>query len=74
MTVAMRLHNALMQRVQQQQAGHVIEQEGDSWTVAFEEPQDAVAFCLQVSSEGSCIICLNLHSLHPDYLGGTSWK
>lgn len=31
--------------------GYVLEQEGDSFTVAFHEPQDAVAFTLQVLLE-----------------------
>lgn len=42
------LHNAVMRRSAAAHAGHVIEQEGDSWSVAFHSAMDAVAFCLQV--------------------------
>ncbi|WIA32818.1 hypothetical protein OEZ86_006000 [Tetradesmus obliquus] len=42
------IHNALLRRAAAAHAGHVIEQEGDSWSVAFHTAVDAVAFCLQV--------------------------
>eukprot|EP00775_Hariotina_reticulata_P004431 gene4431-4686_t len=45
---AMGIHNAVLRKVVTAHAGHVIEQEGDSWAVAFHRPVDAVAFCLQV--------------------------
>lgn len=45
---AMGIHNALLRKAVGAHAGHVIEQEGDSWSVAFHRPLDAVAFSLQV--------------------------
>ena len=46
-TKALSMHNAILRKAAHDNAGHVIDQEGDSWSVAFYEPQDAVAFCLQ---------------------------
>ena len=46
-TKALSMHNAVLRKAAHDNAGHVIDQEGDSWSVAFYEPQDAVAFCLQ---------------------------
>ena len=46
-TKALNLHNAVLKRAAHVHAGHVFEQEGDSWAVAFHEAQDAVAFCMQ---------------------------
>eukprot|EP00775_Hariotina_reticulata_P013223 gene13223-13354_t len=45
---AMGTHNGIMRKAVTAHAGHVIEQEGDSWSIAFHRPVDAVAFCLQV--------------------------
>eukprot|EP00775_Hariotina_reticulata_P005600 gene5600-5838_t len=47
-TKAMGVHNAILRAAVSVHAGHVIEQEGDSWSVAFHRPVEAVAFCLQV--------------------------
>jgi class 3 adenylate cyclase len=47
-TKAMGVHNAILRAAVSTHAGHVIEQEGDSWSVAFHRPVEAVAFCLQV--------------------------
>eukprot|EP00775_Hariotina_reticulata_P005596 gene5596-5834_t len=47
-TKAMGVHNAILRAAVSIHAGHVIEQEGDSWSVAFHRPVEAVAFCLQV--------------------------
>ena len=33
-----------------QNFGYTVEQEGDSFALVFEEPSDAVKFCLQVSA------------------------
>lgn len=38
-----------MRRAAAAHAGHVIELEGDSWSVVFHTAMDAAAFCLQVS-------------------------
>lgn len=46
---AMGMHNAILRKAVATHAGHVIEQEGDSWSLAFHRSVDAVAFCLQVS-------------------------
>lgn len=48
-TQAMGIHNAILRKAVATHGGHVIEQEGDSWSVAFHKPVDAAAFCLQVS-------------------------
>ena len=42
------LHNQVIKRAVYDQVGYVLEQEGDSFTVSFYEPEDAVAFTLQV--------------------------
>ncbi|KIZ04553.1 hypothetical protein MNEG_3403 [Monoraphidium neglectum] len=46
-TKALNLHNAVLKKAAHFHAGHVFEQEGDSWAVAFHDAQDAVAFCMQ---------------------------
>eukprot|EP00775_Hariotina_reticulata_P011159 gene11159-11309_t len=45
------LHNAILRKAAAAHAGHVIEQEGDSWSVAFYSSFEAAAFCLHVSSQ-----------------------
>jgi hypothetical protein len=45
---ALSMHNQAIRRAAFANAGAVLEQEGDSYTVAFYEPFDAVVFCLQV--------------------------
>ncbi|KAF6257722.1 hypothetical protein COO60DRAFT_1203083 [Scenedesmus sp. NREL 46B-D3] len=47
-TKALGMHNSILRRAASAHAGYVIEQEGDSWSVAFHTAMDAVAFCLQV--------------------------
>lgn len=47
-TAALGLHNNIIRKAQWANAGVVLEQEGDSYTVAFHRSLDAVAFCLQV--------------------------
>jgi class 3 adenylate cyclase len=46
-TKALNMHNAVLRKAAHLHAGHVFEQEGDSWAVAFHDATDAVAFCLQ---------------------------
>jgi class 3 adenylate cyclase len=48
MTKALGLHNHAIRRAMHSNAGHVLEQEGDSYAIAFYDPMEAVAFCLQV--------------------------
>ena len=48
MAPALALHNAAVRRAAFANAGSVLEQEGDSYVVAFHEPFDAAVFCLQV--------------------------
>jgi hypothetical protein len=55
-TKALGMHNAILRRAASAHAGHVIEQEGDSWSVAFHTAMDAVAFCLQVGCSCAGII------------------
>eukprot|EP00775_Hariotina_reticulata_P011064 gene11064-11220_t len=45
---ALGAHNFILRQAASDHAGHVIEQEGDSWSVAFHSHVEAVAFCLQV--------------------------
>lgn len=52
MAVALGMHNQAVRRAAFANAGAVLEQEGDSYTVVFYEPFDAVAFCLQVGGGG----------------------
>lgn len=42
----------MIQQAAYDHVGYVLEQEGDSFTLAFHEPQDAVEFALQVSVGG----------------------
>ena len=49
MMMAVVTHNNLIQKARWSNFGSVIEQEGDSYTIIFEEAGDAVKFCLQVS-------------------------
>jgi len=46
-TKALAMHNTVLKKAAHVHAGHVFEQEGDSWAVAFHDAQDAVAFCMQ---------------------------
>lgn len=48
MNKAMGGHNNILRKACQVHAGYVLDQEGDSWTVAFHEAEDAVGFSLQV--------------------------
>jgi class 3 adenylate cyclase len=48
MNKAMGGHNNRMRKACHAHAGHVLDQEGDSWTIAFHDAEDAVAFALQV--------------------------
>jgi hypothetical protein len=45
---ALLMHNQVIKHAVYDQVGYVLEQEGDSFTVSFYEPEDAVAFTLQV--------------------------
>jgi hypothetical protein len=49
---ALGLHNSVIRRAAWTNAGTVVEQEGDSFTLAFADAFDAVAFCLQVCAAG----------------------
>ena len=51
MTKALGLHNHAIRRAMHSNAGHVLEQEGDSYAIAFYDPMEAVAFCLQVKGD-----------------------
>jgi hypothetical protein len=53
-TAALGIHNGVIRKAQYSNAGMVLQQEGDSFTVAFHKPLDAVTFCLQV---GACKVC-----------------
>jgi hypothetical protein len=48
MTAALLQHNAVIRRACYDNIGFVVEQEGDSYSVVFYDPEDAVAFALQV--------------------------
>ena len=50
MTRALNLHNAAIRKARWTNFGYTIEQEGDSYSLCFYEPLDAVMFCLMVSS------------------------
>lgn len=45
---ALMIHNRVMNAAKYANCGFVLEQEGDSYTLAFYDAFDAVAFCLQV--------------------------
>ena len=46
------MHNQVLKAAIYTNVGFVMEQEGDSFTVAFHTPEDAVAFTLQVRQGG----------------------
>ncbi|KAF6263274.1 hypothetical protein COO60DRAFT_1671048 [Scenedesmus sp. NREL 46B-D3] len=48
MIKAMGGHNNIMRKACHMHAGYVLDQEGDSWAVAFHDADDAAAFSLQV--------------------------
>eukprot|EP00878_Enallax_costatus_P004317 GHUV01004548.1.p1 GENE.GHUV01004548.1~~GHUV01004548.1.p1 ORF type:complete len:1095 (+),score=312.31 GHUV01004548.1:392-3676(+) len=48
MNKAMGGHNNILRKACHAHAGYVMDQEGDSWTVAFHDAEDAVGFSLQV--------------------------
>jgi class 3 adenylate cyclase len=50
---ALVLHNQVVRQAAYDHVGSVLLQEGDSFLLAFHEPQDAVEFALQVSTSGS---------------------
>lgn len=41
------LHNDLIQRARHASFGYMIESEGDSFSILFESPTDAIRFCIQ---------------------------
>lgn len=45
---ALTLHNNVIRHAKYVNCGSIIQQEGDSFTLAFHTAFDAVAFCLQV--------------------------
>lgn len=45
---ALILHNNLIRKAKWANIGFTIEQEGDSYCIAFHDPADAAKFCLQV--------------------------
>lgn len=49
---ALLLHNSVIKQAVYNNVGWVVEQEGDSFSVVFHEPEDAVAFTLQVRRGG----------------------
>lgn len=49
---ALVLHNSVLRGAKYHNGGFVLEQEGDSFTIAFYDPFSAVVFCLQVGSHG----------------------
>ena len=59
---AFAMHNAVLRKAAHDHAGHVIEQEGDSWAIAFHDACDAVAFCMQAQQA--------LHRVRGGELGG----
>jgi class 3 adenylate cyclase len=59
---ALAMHNAVLRKAAHDNAGVVIEQEGDSWAIAFHEPSDAVAFCMQAQQALHKVVLGNLSS------------
>lgn len=57
MNKAMGGHNNILRKACQVHAGYVMDQEGDSWTVAFHDAEDAVGFSLQVSQ---CLLLVTM--------------
>jgi hypothetical protein len=68
---ALTLHNNVIRHAKYVNCGSIIQQEGDSFTLAFHTAFDAVAFCLQVSgSPGVCVLFGCDHSLRAFFGGG----
>jgi hypothetical protein len=56
---ALTLHNNVIRHAKYVNCGSIIQQEGDSFTLAFHTAFDAVAFCLQVGGVMQlCVIAL----------------
>lgn len=47
-TKALLMHNDMVVRAKYDNFGYVMEQEGDSFSIMFYDPEDAVKFCLQM--------------------------
>lgn len=62
---AMVLHDAILRKAVAIHAGYVIEQEGDSWSIAFHAPVEALGFCLQV-----CTNWVDSWQQHQQHLSG----
>lgn len=59
---ALTLHNNVIRHAKYVNCGSIIQQEGDSFTLAFHTAFDAVAFCLQVCALSLCasLLCVPL--------------
>lgn len=70
---ALMIHNGVIRAAKFSNCGFVLEQEGDSYTLAFYDAVDAVAFCLQVRTLGnSSVTVLAKISMHTCLLSWTS--
>lgn len=49
MGAAVEQHNVVLRRLLEQHGGHEVRTDGDSFTLAFHDATDAVAYCIQVS-------------------------
>lgn len=59
---ALTLHNNVIRHAKYVNCGSIIQQEGDSFTLAFHTAFDAVAFCLQVGGITSLGCVIRLHN------------
>jgi hypothetical protein len=72
-TRALTMHNAVLRKAAADNAGQVVEQEGDSWAVVFHDASDGVAFCMQAQQGlqkvsfllGVQVLVLSYHSRRP---------
>lgn len=56
-------HNSVLRAAKYHNGGFVLEQEGDSYTIAFYNPFHAMVFCLQVRISGQRLVCMRVHRL-----------
>lgn len=72
MNKAMGGHNNILRKACHAHAGHVMDQEGDSWTIVFHAAEDAAAFALQVQQTlNETVWSLRLATLSPPHRTGS---
>lgn len=73
MTKALGIHNRIIRNAGNANAGNILEQEGDSYTVVFHDAFDAVVFCLQVCVITDKMVCMQTSSVSGSVCLSSNW-